>query len=545
MSAVACSRREQPTAPAQGPPVKAPAVGTAPTPQAEQSSFALGKELYANYCAACHGETGDGIGPAARFLYPKPRNFREGRFRLVSTANRVASDNDLMRVITRGMPGSAMFPFGHLTDVERRALVAHVRHLARSGVEQQLREQLAELGEDVDPKELAIQVDELTLPAEPLQLPADWSAITQESVVRGRQLYVKQACVSCHGETGKGDGVQEQRNDDGTPTRPRDLTRGIFKGGREDLHLYARTLLGMPGTPMPSSANLQAGEIADLIHYTQSLSDPSQAAKVEHQRRQVVASRVGDTLPDEIPESAWEASQPVQIVVSPLWWRDHADADLRVQALHDGQSLAVRLSWNDAAPNHDSVRIQDFEDMAAVQWFRGAREPFLGMGGAGAPVEVWVWEADWQADHVEYADVDTVYPDMAVDLYPLEKPAEGARPHATQQQPKEFLTGWAAGNLLSDPTRGLIGNSLQATGFGSLTTLPRVSQSVGASGKWNSGRWNVVLRRPLQVAADAGLPLAPGEKLSIAFAIWDGAARDRNGQKLVSIWHDLELSPSE
>jgi hypothetical protein len=28
-------------------------------------------------------------------------------------------------------------------------------------------------------------------------------------------------------------------------------------------------------------------------------------------------------------------------------------------------------------------------------------------------------------------------------------------------------------------------------------------------------------------------------RVTIAFALWDGAARDRNGQKLVSIWHDL------
>ena len=30
---------------------------------------------------------------------------------------------------------------------------------------------------------------------------------------------------------------------------------------------------------------------------------------------------------------------------------------------------------------------------------------------------------------------------------------------------------------------------------------------------------------------------------SIGFALWDGAARDRGGQKLVSIWHDLDLEP--
>jgi hypothetical protein len=47
----------------------------------------------------------------------------------------------------------------------------------------------------------------------------------------------------------------------------------------------------------------------------------------------------------------------------------------------------------------------------------------------------------------------------------------------------------------------------------------------------------------LTVPADGGLSFVPGERVSAAFALWDGAARDRNGQKLVSIWHDLRLDP--
>jgi len=46
---------------------------------------------------------------------------------------------------------------------------------------------------------------------------------------------------------------------------------------------------------------------------------------------------------------------------------------------------------------------------------------------------------------------------------------------------------------------------------------------------------------PVTIATDAGLPLAPGSKTSVAFALWNGSAGDRNGQKLVSIWHELDL----
>jgi len=113
--------------------------------------------------------------------------------------------------------------------------------------------------------------------------------------------------------------------------------------------------------------------------------------------------------------------------------------------------------------------------------------------------------------------------------------------HAPERQPRDFVTAWAAGNLRSDPTQPFTGNSLQAKGVGSVTMRPRVSQLVNATGTWQDGRWTVVLVRPLEVDSQGGAPLAPGDRLSVAFAIWDGAARDRNGQKLVSIWHDLKL----
>jgi hypothetical protein len=130
---------------------------------------------------------------------------------------------------------------------------------------------------------------------------------------------------------------------------------------------------------------------------------------------------------------------------------------------------------------------------------------------------------------------------MAVDLYPFEKkPPEGC-PHMWKDQPREYLTAPAAGNLRTDPSLGMTATSLQARGLSTLTMRPKVSQVVAADGDWKDGVWTVVLSRPLQVPADAGLSLAPGDKASIAFAIWDGAARDRNGQKMVSIWQDLRL----
>ena len=70
--------------------------------------IASGKQIYAQQCAACHGLEGRGDGEAAYLLYPKPRDFVAAKYRLVSTWDRVPTDQDLFDTISRGMPGSAI-----------------------------------------------------------------------------------------------------------------------------------------------------------------------------------------------------------------------------------------------------------------------------------------------------------------------------------------------------------------------------------------------------------------------------------------------------
>jgi nitrate reductase alpha subunit len=189
-----------------------------------------GEQLFVRNCAPCHGATGEGNGPAAKYLYPRPRDFSENLFRIVSTENGRPSDRDLFGVITRGMPGSAMIPFGHLSEADRKSLVAYVRDLTKTSLIARVKRQS---GEEVD----LTEVDNVLKPGPDLEVPSQFIPTSPESVAQGRAAYVK-VCASCHGDQGKGDGVQDQKNSDGMPTRPRDLTRGIFKGGREPASEY-------------------------------------------------------------------------------------------------------------------------------------------------------------------------------------------------------------------------------------------------------------------------------------------------------------------
>src|SRR5687768_1103199 len=46
----------------------------------------LGYDVYQNNCMQCHGQKGDGIGPAAQGQNPPPRNFQQGIFKFQTTA---------------------------------------------------------------------------------------------------------------------------------------------------------------------------------------------------------------------------------------------------------------------------------------------------------------------------------------------------------------------------------------------------------------------------------------------------------------------------
>src|SRR5580765_1585133 len=91
---------------------------------------AIGQNLYQQHCAACHGVKGEGDGPAAVWLYPKPRRFTSGLFKIKSTpAGFLPTDEDLFQTVTRGMPGSSMPSFTYLNEQERRDVVQFVKTL--------------------------------------------------------------------------------------------------------------------------------------------------------------------------------------------------------------------------------------------------------------------------------------------------------------------------------------------------------------------------------------------------------------------------------
>ncbi|MBI4526821.1 MAG: c-type cytochrome [Deltaproteobacteria bacterium] len=497
-------------------------------PPASPKLTALGKQIYGRQCAACHGEKGLGDGEAAYLLYPKPRNFVAAKYRMVSTWDRVPTDQDLFDTITRGMPGSAMPSWGHLPAEQRWALVYYVKSLAEKPLTIKAPKNPTP---DGSPGEGIIQV-----PKEP---PFDAAA-----KARVLELF-KEACASCHGATGKGDGTEKQVDEEGYPTRPRDLTAGVYKGSPDPISLYRHIIAGIPGSPMPMSDWAYGDDAWHLVHYVRSLSSERQRERVEMKKFEIVAQRV-KKLPDHPDDGSWRLAPRVILHLMPLWWRTDRPEEITVRAVHDGKEIAFLLMWTDETPDHTAMRPQDFRDAVAVEFSLTKDPPFFAMGEKGRNVNIWMWKSERQADlEPAFQELEKVYPNIGIDSYPnlLRAPVEQPVRHAlTLDADKTFVTGWGAGNIVSDPQRKSPAEDLTAQGFGTLRARPKIDQKVDARGVYAESSYRVILRRSLKPSGKDGVALTPGTTVPVAFAVWNGAAGDRDGKKSVTIWQDLKIA---
>jgi DMSO reductase family type II enzyme heme b subunit len=51
-----------------------------------------------------------------------------------------------------------------------------------------------------------------------------------------------------------------------------------------------------------------------------------------------------------------------------------------------------------------------------------------------------------------------------------------------------------------------------------------------------------MFRRSLRANSQGAVVLQPASVVSVAFAVWNGSAGDRDGKKSVTIWQDLKIA---
>lgn len=515
-------------------------------PDPSEVIFRRGEILYQKQCAVCHGVQGKGDGMASYLLYPKPRNFVNDKFRLISTTNQEATDHDIYKVIERGMSGSSMPPWKHLSEEDRWALVYFVRYLSQK---ENIDVSKESTGNDlVDNRhwEEIYEVLSRHIPSDNIIKIPNEPKVTEEALARGRELF-KVSCAGCHGVQGRGDGQQNMFDSKGLPTKPRDLTAGIFKGDSSSEELYLRMIAGLPGSPMPSYNEVFTEEqIWDLIHFVQSLVPEGKEERAQLKHSQITVQKVTDEIDLNPFSPSWSKVNPVYVSLSPLWWRDERIEGVEISAIYNQDKIAIKMTWPDPKKDDNLVEVQSFSDGAALQFSMENDPPFFGMGGNGQPVHIWHWKAGWEQKGNERQDIETQYPHTATDFYESQKNYEhGTAFEAAESKTKfhdpKYTTGWGAGNPVSDPTKTEIAEEGISAGMGSYTAQRPQMEKVDARGVWVNGKWHVVFVRSLKSSDREALQFNAGDTTSIAFAVWDGAMKDRNGQKMVSIWNKLIL----
>lgn len=257
-----------------------------------------GARVYNARCAGCHGVTGDGAGPAAEHLVPRPRDYRNGIFKFTSTPYGMKPvRQDLVRTIRRGAKGTSMPAFPWMSDEDLEAVIDYVILLSQRGEVEKYAILMSadyEEDEDIDFLEFVDALDsareswneannEIVVPL------TATSEFNEENVTAGRKLFLSQGCSSCHGINGKGqiewldpeflakqeslpEGEREKINYDAwkEPAPAADLTARMLHGGRRPLDVYRRIYTGINGTPMPAFANAFQENPEDvwlLVHY--------------------------------------------------------------------------------------------------------------------------------------------------------------------------------------------------------------------------------------------------------------------------------------
>jgi DMSO reductase family type II enzyme heme b subunit len=160
---------------------------------------------------------------------------------------------------------------------------------------------------------------------------------------------------------------------------------------------------------------------------------------------------------------------------------------LSVKAMHDGINIAFLMEWNDTSASTEVFESQDFGDRAVIMLNANR---ICQMGSPTNPTNMWFWNA---------AD-------------------KNQGPHGSVQ------------NLLA----GGLGTVTHTSGNDNIQV---VSNHTGS-------QWQVVMSRPL-ATVDPGdqFEFALGVTTEMAFALYDGAFKQRNGAKWISGRESIDIVP--
>ena len=435
-------------------------------------AIAAGKKIYEIKCYYCHGIKGDGNGSDAPRLDPKPRNFTRNEYKIRSTGQGVLpTDEDLFRIISSGVEGSAMPFWNTLTPEERWQVIYYIKTFN------------SEFKGNAERTAVSI---------------GGGSASSPDSIKRGKKLFKEAKCILCHGEDGRGDGALTTtlKKQWDLPFKARDLTHSwMFKGGNAEEDIYRTVTTGLNETPMGSYADYLTDEDRwHLSHYVKSISHDMKTDVV-------LKSRLVDgNLPEGPEDVAWGTIEAVelplagQIVASPRFWTPSANS-VRIKSFYNKENIAFLVEWDDRT----NEQAETYSDAVAIQFPtkipEAQKKPYFAMGDSSNGVELLHWKAfDESILTAQGADDIETETDGGEDL---EEEEAGDEEAAAETEQEEAVVEEVA----KEEFKGFYKiKEMNAKGFRRLSVQPDNSQNSLCKGHWKNGKWQVMITRPIFTA---------------------------------------------
>jgi mono/diheme cytochrome c family protein len=484
-----------------------PDVGT----EAQRES---GKNLYLKNCAQCHGEKGDGEGYATPHLYPRPRDFTSGRFKVRTTpSGALPTHQDLVNIIRRGMPYSSMPAWPNLSEQE-------VTNLAYF---------LTTFSADFSSAENIPQ---------PVPLPSA-PAVTPESIELGKKLYVETGCIKCHGNLGRGDGPSAPTlmDDFGQPIRAANLAQSwTFRGGSSREDIFRTMTTGLNGAPMPSFADsLPVEQRWAITDYIVSLSGSDGPGYTNL----VVAKPVQDPIDLAKGAASFESAPVARFpilgqITEPGRAFHPPTTSVTVQAIYDAESIALLVRWHDmgsdkGGKNGLSLPVPPEEEEQSPGGAKPAGDnPF---GDAAVATEQPA--ADPFAAETTAAAEASEFSDAVAIQIPSVLTTGARKPYFIFGDAQNPVDLWFFDLARPGP--------FQFTGRGSADIAANDTGDLTGVASYDQGEWSVIFKRPL--AATSGAALSPAQFMPVAFSVWDGFSRERGNRRGLTVWYSLYLEP--
>ncbi len=332
------------------------------------------KKVYVKRCEPCHGVKGEGDGPAAKFLVPRPRDFTWGTYKFRSTPSGIPpTDEDLFHTIRHGLPGTAMPSWEHLTDEEIKGLVKFIKGFAADIFEEEPNPQPVQMGKPPE--------------------------ASPELIAKGKELFDKVKCFECHGRKGRGDNMKKLKDDWGFKIYPRNLNHSweFHRRGGSLESIYLAISTGLDGTPMPSFKekpfSLSDDDRWAVAHYVKTLQS-------ERKLGYTVLAKLVEKVPSDSEDPIWDSVDYLdipmvgQVVQDPRMFNPRVD-NIRVKAVYNDKEVAFRLVWDDTTETKPDASSEIFEDAVALQFPvkipTGTERPYFLKGDKDNAVNLWRW----------------------------------------------------------------------------------------------------------------------------------------------------------